>query len=242
MSNEKTKSIDILKPFLKRIKSLIRDSLDFLNKCPADIDEDTEIVTCDLISVYTRVSHEFGLEAIDYFLTKYQEDLHPRFRKEFVLQSANILLKNNTLTFDSHFYLQIKGTAMGTTFAPTYANLTMGYHEIKVYFIIRQSHVLASKHFENSLYRYLGDCQILLKVNLIKPEHLLSILNQINNNIQFTMEKSQTRLPFLDIMINKSGTKIWMDIYNKPTDSKRYVSFTSNHPRHCLTNIPFSLA
>ena len=175
-------------------------------------------------------------------MTKYKDDLHPRFRKEFVLQSANILLKKNTLTFDSEFYLKIKETAMGTIFAPTYANLTMGYHEIKVYSIIRQSHALASKHFENSLYRYLGDCQILLKVNLIKPEHLLSILNQINNNIQFTMEKSQTRLPFLDIMINKSGTKIWIDIYNKPTDSKRYVSFTSNHPRHCLTNIPFSLA
>ena len=43
-------------------------------------------------------------------------------------------------------------------------------------------------------------------------------------------------------MINKSGTKIWMDIYNKPTDSKRYVPLTSNHPRHCLTNILFSLA
>ena len=96
---------------------------------------------------------------------------------------------------------------MGTVFAPTYANLTMGYHEIKVYSIIRQSHALASKHFENSLYRYLDDCQILLKVNLIKPEHLLSILNQINNNIQFTMVKSQTRLPFLGITINKSGTK-----------------------------------
>ena len=47
---------------------------------------------------------------------------------------------------------------------------------------------------------------------------------------------------FLDIMINKRGTKVWMDIYNKPTDSKRYVSFTSNHPRHCLTDILFSLA
>ena len=56
------------------------------------------------------------------------------------------------------------------------------------------------------------------------------------------MEKSQTRLPFLDIMINKNGKKIWMDIYNKSTDSKRYVPFTSNHPRYCLTNIPFSLA
>ena len=77
---------------------------------------------------------------------------------------------------------------MGTIFSPTYANLTMGYHEIKVYSIISQSYALASKHFQNCWFRYLDDCQILLKVTLINLEHLLSILNQINNNIQFTME------------------------------------------------------
>ena len=37
--------------------------------------------------------------------------------------------------------------------------------------------------------------QMLLKVNLTKKEHLLSILNQINNT-QLTMEKNQGRLPF----------------------------------------------
>ena len=56
------------------------------------------------------------------------------------------------------------------------------------------------------------------------------------------METSDTQLPFLDIMINKEGKKVFMDIYSKPTDSKRYVAFKSNHPRHCLKNIPFSLA
>ena len=56
------------------------------------------------------------------------------------------------------------------------------------------------------------------------------------------MERSKTQLPFLDILINKTGTLIWMDIYTKKTDSKRYVPFTSNHPKHCLKNIPFSLA
>ena len=65
--------------------------------------ENTEIVVFDVISLYTSIPHEFGFEAIDYFLTKYQEDLHPRFRKEFVLESANLILKNNTLTFDSEF-------------------------------------------------------------------------------------------------------------------------------------------
>ena len=86
--------------------------------------------------MYTSIPYEFGFEAINCFLTKCQEDLHPRFRKEFVLESVNFILKSNTLTFDSEFYLQIKGTAMGTIFAPTYANLTMGYHEIKVYSLL----------------------------------------------------------------------------------------------------------
>ena len=40
------------------------------------------------------------------------------------------------------------------------------------------------------------------------------------------MDKSQTRLTVLDIMIKKSDTRIWMDIYNKPTDAKRYAPFT----------------
>ena len=46
------------------------------------------------------------------------------------------------------------------------------------------------------------------------------------------MEKSQGKLPFLDIMISKKSSKIWMDIYNKPPDSKRYIPFTSNFPQH----------
>ena len=72
--------IDILsKPFLKRIESFIRDSLDFLNKCPREVDENTEIVTFNVISLYTCIPHEFGLEAIDCFLTSirstYVQDL-----------------------------------------------------------------------------------------------------------------------------------------------------------------------
>ena len=56
------------------------------------------------------------------------------------------------------------------------------------------------------------------------------------------MEVSDNNLPFLDILINKCDKKIWMDIYAKPTDAKRYVPFNSCHPKHCLKNIPFCLA
>ena len=75
---------------------------------------------------------------------------------------------------------------------------------------------------------------------MIKTDQLLSILKQINNNIQFILEESQTRLPFLDLMI-KTGAKIWVDIYSRSTGSRQIVPFTLNHPRNCLANILFSL-
>ena len=69
----------LLKPFLKNIKSFIRDSLDFLIKGPSNVNEDTEIVTFDIVSLYTSILYKFGLGAMGAFLTKFQEDLHPRF-------------------------------------------------------------------------------------------------------------------------------------------------------------------
>ena len=77
------------------------------------------------------------------------------------------------LTFDSEFYLEIKGAAMSTIFASNYPNLTMGYDEIKAYSIIHQSYTLASKRFENFWFRFFDDCQISLKFSLIKLDHLL---------------------------------------------------------------------
>ena len=41
-------------------------------------------MTLDVIILYASIPHEFDLEAIYYFLTNYQEDLHPRFKKEFL--------------------------------------------------------------------------------------------------------------------------------------------------------------
>ena len=52
----------LLKPYLKDVKSHIRDSVDFLNKCPRD--PDTEIVTFDVTSLYSSIPHEYGLKAL----------------------------------------------------------------------------------------------------------------------------------------------------------------------------------
>ena len=101
---------------------------------------------------------------------------------------------------------------MGTVLAPTYANLTMVYHKIQVYFIIKNTYnLVVSKFFEENWFQFLDDCEIFLNTKLIKPNDLLTILNQVNPNLQFTMESSTTNLPYLDVMMNKTETKILMD-------------------------------
>ena len=116
---------------------------------------------------------------------------------------------------------------MGTIFAPTYATLSMGYHEIELYAVIRNKFTLpVSNYFENNWKRFLDGCFIFLRlsfikpkiISLIKPNELLDVLNNINPAIQFTVETSDNQLPFLDIMINKEGKKVLIDIYSKPTD------------------------
>ena len=139
-----------------------------------------------------------------------------RFNIPFILESIDFILKNNTCVFNNEHFLQVQGTV----FAPTYANLSMGYHEIK---------------------KIPNDCEILLNTDLIKPDDLLTILNSVNNDIQFSMELNHNKLLFLDILITKSDKNVRMNIYSKPTDSKRYVSYLSNHPKPCLKNIPFCL-
>ena len=123
---------------------------------------------------------------------------------------------------------------MGTIFAPTYANLTMGFFELPFYDLCKDrfGEDLRNFIFENWS-RFLDDCETMLEENKINPNDLLSILNSINPSIQFTMEYSKDAILFLDILIKCNNYNIWMDIYYKQTDTHRWLPFSSNHPKHC---------
>ena len=89
-------------------------------------------------------------------------------------------------------------------------------HEIHVYFIIKNTYKLVvSKFFEENWFQFLDDSEILWNTKLIKP-------NDFTNNFkptksQLTTYNGETYYKFLDIILNKTGIKTWMDIYNKPT-------------------------
>lgn len=225
------------------VQSYIKDNLDFLNKCSRSCEENTVLVTFDVVSLYTSIPHKYGLEAISYWIETYPLTLHNRFSKEFILEGIKIILENNNCTFNDEFYHQISGTAMGTIFAPTYASLTMGYFELKLYNICELKWgTNFSESLKENWRRFLDDCETNLDKTIVTPEVLLETLNSLHPAIQFTMEYSENEVPFLDILIKKQNANIWMDLFHKSTDTRRCLPFASNHPAHCKRNIPFSLA
>ena len=162
-----------LKPFLKHVKSYIRDSIDFLNKCDRNTDGNTVIATFDVVGLYTKHTTHFWIGSSYYFLLKYKANVHPRFNIPFILESIDFILKNNTWVFDNEYFLQLQGTAMGTMFAPTYANFSMGYHEIKLYDLIEMNYNLdIRQYFVENWKRFRDDCKILLNTDFCGFGHI----------------------------------------------------------------------
>ena len=82
-----------------------------------------------MINLYSNIPHSYGIEAIRFWLDEHPEEIPERVNIEFIVESIKLILHNNYFMFDSTFYRQKTGIAMGTKTAPTIANLTMGYLE-----------------------------------------------------------------------------------------------------------------
>ena len=237
---------EILNPYVKMVKSVVRDSIDFVNKIPVFSRLDLPFIqmwSVDVRDMYSSIEHQLGLRALRFWLERYPKLLPSRFSVDFVLAAIFMVLDNNTGYFNGDFYKQINGTATGIKPAPPYANLVMGYLEIQLFYKLRAN--LGNKvatYFWHQYRRYLDDGQIMWDTRLGDFLDILIYMNQLHPSIEFTHECNWSELVFLDLTIIKVKDGFQTIIYNKETDSDSYLPFTSSHPRHTKTNIPFNLA
>ena len=114
--------IDILlKPFMLKIPSFVRDSIDLLNQAETwenNVNEEYVLVTMDISNMFMNISNSLGSKAISYFISKYPELLHSRFTLEFVLDAISLVLENNVSFFNGEYRRQTHGCAMGSHKSP----------------------------------------------------------------------------------------------------------------------------
>ena len=243
-TNRLSNLVDILlKPFVSKVNSHIADTKDFLRNLPDNIDEECELVTFDITSLYTNIEKDLGIEAVRYWIQTYPDLLHHRFTEDFVIEAISLILDNNVFLFDDKLYLQRSGTAMGTKMAPSYATLSVGYKEIKlIKTIAEEKDEFIAEYIKKNLKRFLDDGFVPWLKKFGDSIYLEIKLNELHPKLKFTLEKSDSSVPFLDVMISIENGNIQTDIFYKQTDSHNFLRWDSCHPKHTKMNIPFSQA
>ena len=102
--------------------------------------------------MYNNIDTDHAIEVITWWLKDlFQRDLLPEnFPLDAVLSAMIIIMRNNLFEFGDLYFLQLLGTAMGTSAAVMWATIYYAYHEV---------FTLIPKHGHNLLYfkRYIDD-------------------------------------------------------------------------------------
>lgn len=237
----------LLNPLRDQVQSRLVDVYDLINNgIPAFSPEDLafiEIISVDMVSMYENLIQLLGLPGNRYYLTRYKHLIPSRFSVDFVIEALKFVLDNNTGYFNGEIYRQKTGTATGIKPAPPYADLAMGYLEIQLFYKLQAK--LGNNvalYFWEGYKRFLDDGIIFWDKRLCDFDCVFNIMNDMDPNIKFTLDRSDTELKFLDVLIYKTETGFKTVVKGKETDSGSFLPFHSSHPRHCRENIPFSMA
>lgn len=216
-----------LNPISTRHPSYIKDTYDFIGKIKnLKIPEQSYLFSIDVDSLYTNIDTESGLKAIKKYFQKYPNPNRP---DNELLELLYINLVKNDFEFNSEFYLQVKGTAMGKKFAPSYANIFMADWEESALDLCP----LKPKQY----FRFLDD---IWGIWTHSKEDFLTFIHLLNSHhksikIKYTLE--DTFVNFLDTVTYKGtqftqNSQLDIKVYFKDTDTHALLHKESFHPKH----------
>ncbi|XP_055527465.1 uncharacterized protein LOC129720078 [Wyeomyia smithii] len=175
------------------------------------------MVSLDVVSLFTNVPRQQVITSI----TERWKKVKTNITLSLFLEIVQFCMEASYFRYDSKFYFQIYGTAMGSPLSPVLADIVLED-------IITRA--LAELPFDLPFLRkYVDDLFLAIPKNCI--ETVLEVFNRQEQRLQFTIEIEQDRkLPFLDMMVTRNENQsITTDWYCKPIASGRMLYFYSFH-------------
>lgn len=222
-----------IKDLVHSLPSYLRDTMDFLNKLSdCHVDQDDVLCTMDVSSLYPSIPHDDGMNAMRHYLMQrpIQEP-----STDFLLCLTNEVLTKNYFKFQDQYYLQLRGSAMGSPMAPNYANLFMGKFEFD--FVYNNNpYFKFIKHY----WRFIDDLFIIWSGDVNSLHDFHNYMNAQMRSIKFTLEHNKNSISFLDVKVNKVGTCLETELYKKDTDRNTFLQYGSYHSPSLKRNLPYS--
>ncbi|XP_073442130.1 uncharacterized protein [Dendrobates tinctorius] len=155
---------------------------------------------------------------------------------EFCIELLTLVLTKNYFLFGDTFYLQTKGTAMGSNVAPPYANTFMATFEEDIVYPDPsfKTHCKLWKRFIDDIFCiWTGPADTL--------DTFFNTLNMAWPGLSFTMTRDEHTVSFLDTRIIKNTEGyLSTDLYVKTTDRNSLLHYRSLHPPSTKRSIPVS--
>jgi len=205
----------ILQPVLETHSShCIKDSFTFARIIQKlDLDPKTTFLcSFNISSLFTNVPLDETIQICPD--TLYNGDLIPPvFSKEIFIELMYIATKSVQFSFDNIMYQQIDGVAMGSPLGPALANIFVGFYENKLFNAIDKPLFY---------FRYVDDTFAIFNSES-ECNHFLRELNSLHPSLNFTQEmEDNNRLPFLDVLVEKTENRFLTSVYRKPTFTGQY--------------------
>ena len=190
------------------------------------------LLTIDVVDMYNSIPHADGILACKDALSSLTSFSTSQIN--LILKLISFILTNNCFSFKNSFYRQQCGTAMGSPFAPAYANIFMAH--------FWRTKVTPGLPFAPIFFRRYIDDMFGIFHSDLDPTTLDVFLNSLHPTVKFTLSTPSHSVPFLDLTIHIFDSKIHTDLYCKPTDSHKFLSPLSNHPPHVFFSIVYGAA
>ena len=142
------------------------------------------------------------------------------------------MLKNNIFEFSDKTYIQIRGTGIGTKFAPPYPVLFIAASEEKI--------LNKAKKKPNVWCRYIDNIFFIWEHGEESIKEFLNEINSFHRTIKFKADWSKEKVNFLVAEVTLNNGVLSTDLFVKPTDTHQFLDPTSFHPYHCIKGIPYS--
>eukprot|EP00061_Rhincodon_typus_P002870 g18702.t1 len=136
----------ILKPIVQGTPSFCHDTADFLQKLSTHrpVEPGTLLATMYISALYINILHDDSIVATSSVLNT----TNCQFPGT-ILQFICFILDHNVFTFDNQFFTWTQGTAVGTRFAPQYANIFMHRFEQDFYAAQYLQLMLYTRYIDN---------------------------------------------------------------------------------------------
>ena len=220
----------ILQPVLKQFSTnCLKDSFTFA-QIMQDLrleGKDVHLCSFDMASLFTNVPLKETIGKVRKPCTK---TLLPHLPspKRYLLNLWKVPRHPYSSAFNDTMYKQTDKVAMGSPMGPALANIFVGFHESKLFSCVQKPTIyLRNVDDTFAIFKQEGDV-----------DDFLASRNRLHPALKFTFEKEHDgKLPFLDILVERTELGFETSVYRKPTFSGQYIRWESFSPRKRKTNL-----